>query len=627
MRRDRKRTSYITWLLLTALAVGLGWMYRGADLSKRPMHTDEAILAIKTAELMRTGSFEYDPHDYHGPLLHRVTQLTGLALGWTADTLDETKLRFITVGFGMVLLIIPLLLSDVLGRKGSGIAALLIAVSPMMTYYSRYYIMETPFAVLVSFFMIACWHWAQSKNTIWLVLAGVALGLMHATKETFVLNLAAMFAGWVVAKIIVGTFEYRTNSLSLGSLSKEHRSSWHSAAIVIGVGAFVSAAIFSNGFKDLHAISDSFTTYKNYLERASGSGHEKPWHYYLSLLFWRKNDFLWSEALIGGLAVLGMFNAFGNDRRPSNHRAFLIFLSVYSLALLVGYSILRYKTPWSILCVDHSFAMLAGVGMTGLFRSLEFSPKGKFILTLLFSIGLYHLCLQTSLAIDYSFATVRYSADPRNPYVYSHTSPNLLQLAKQMHDIAAKSPAGNDLPVQVIDQDQGWPLPWYLRDFTKVGYQATIPQVLTADLIVADLELDQAVRDKLKGSYESRPFGLRPGILLELFVKQELWDSYLGKPSSPRPAPAPVPTPATTEPSPAPAPAPDAPSAPEPFVGPPAPANMPPLLNPPPPRAEIVTDDEPAPQGAAPLMTPPPEGSIPKAKPAPPEMIAPKPGT
>lgn len=606
MRRNPSQTSRTTWFILIALAVGLGWMYRSADLAKRPMHTDEAVLGMKTIELYDTGRFKYDPQDYHGPFLHWATKWIGATRGWTSANLDEARLRTVTVFFGMLLVLVPLLLRDVLGRRGSGIAALLIAVSPLMTYYSRYYIMETPFAVLVSLFMVVGWRWTQSRNPIWLVLAGVALGLMHATKETFVLNLAAMFAGWTVAKGMVGSFEPRRNSLSLGSSSRREGSMAGAATIVIVIAVLVSVAMFSNGFRDWTGVRDSVLTFENYLKRSSGQGHAKPWHYYITLLFWRKNVFTWSEALIGGLAIIGIFNAFTNDRRPSHHRAFLIFLSVYTIALLAAYSILSYKTPWSILCVDHALALLAGVGMSGIFRALETNPLVKTVVLGLFAAGLYNLCLQTSLAIDFNFPTPRYSADERNPYAYAHTVPNLVQLSKRIHDLADKSPAGKKTSVWVIESQQGWPLGWYLRDLKNVGYGAEVPDRLDADLIVVDLVKDEQVRAKLHSQYVASPYGLRPGIILDLFVKQAIWDRFTGVEPSPA-APPPAPAPGSTPPPPAPAA-----STPEPAA-----AAMPPPGSPgAPPRAQIVTDDVPTtPAPAAPTEKPSPDQPSPPVPP------------
>jgi hypothetical protein len=46
-------------------------------------------------------------------------------------------------------------------------------------------------------FMVAAWRYVRSGRLGWCLLAGGALGLMHATKETFVFALAAM-AGAVV---------------------------------------------------------------------------------------------------------------------------------------------------------------------------------------------------------------------------------------------------------------------------------------------------------------------------------------------------------------------------------------------------------------------------------------------
>ncbi len=612
MVRETSQTKWTTWLVLFLLALGLGWMYRTTDLAKRPMHTDEAILGMKTLELMNTGRFQYDPHDYHGPFLHYATRLVASFSGWTADTLHEQDLRWVIVLFGMGLILVPVLASDVLGRLGSAIAALLIAVSPMMTYYSRYYIMEVPFALLTAFFMIAAWRWSQSKNVLWLILAGIVLGLMHATKETFILNIAAMFAGWAVAKVVVGSFELKRSSFSFGS--KNRGLGWRAAIwLVVIVAAIVSVTLYSNGFHDWQSVKESVLTYQYYVERAGGSGHEKPWHYYLTLLFWRRNAFLWTEALIGGLAILGMLNAFLNARRPSHHRAFLIFLSVYAVALLVGYSILPYKTPWSILCVDHAFALLAGVGVSGIFRILADHPFFKTLVGGLLAAGIYNLCHQTSLAIDYHFPQTRYAAsEDHNPYVYSHTSPNLVLLAKHLHDLAALSPEGKDMSVQVIQSEQGWPLGWYLHDLKKVGYQAEIPTTVAAAVVITDVDKEPDVRAKLTGAYETSLYGLRPGINLSVLVQQDLWDKFMGKPPT-MPPPAP-----TTPESPAPpTPAPEAllqsskttPAMPPSEALPLAPINPDALLikptpekkteiiiNPPPvgvpPKAQIVTDEE-----------------------------------
>jgi predicted membrane-bound mannosyltransferase len=66
-----------SFLLLALFAIGLGSFYRLPGLERRPMHTDEAILAVKAGEFWNSGQFDYDPRDYHGPALHQVTWLWG----------------------------------------------------------------------------------------------------------------------------------------------------------------------------------------------------------------------------------------------------------------------------------------------------------------------------------------------------------------------------------------------------------------------------------------------------------------------------------------------------------------------------------------------------------------------
>jgi uncharacterized protein (TIGR03663 family) len=339
MAQKKKPLGWKTFFVLLLVALTLGGLYRFTDLAKRPMHTDEAILALKTQEYWKTGYFKYDPKDYHGPFLHHATKWIGTLRGWSPDQLDEQKVRWVIALFGMGVILLPLFFIDALGRSGVVMASLMIAVSPMLGYYSRYYIMEQPFVFLLGLFMAALWRWSQKKNYFWLLLAGLCLGFMHATKETFVLNLAAMFAGWVVVRMLGLTFVPKSNRYSFSS-SRRNPSLILPWMIIFLVAALTSIWLFSSGFKDWQGVSDSFWTYKSYLERSGGSGHEKPWHYYLTLFFYRKSGFVWSEAMIGGLAIVGILSAFLDGRRETHLRAFLIFLSVYTVTLLVIYSVI-----------------------------------------------------------------------------------------------------------------------------------------------------------------------------------------------------------------------------------------------------------------------------------------------
>lgn len=511
----------ITWKsfgILVLLALALAADFRLPFLDQRPMHTDEAILAAKYVDFWKSGIFQYDNRDYHGPGLHNLTRAFGWVARWShPDELTDAKLRLVVAVCSMGLMLLTLLATDGLGRLGAALAMVLMAVSPMMVFYSRYFIMEVPLVFWVGVFLVSCWRFSQSQSVKWLLLAGAALGFQHATKETFILNLGAAACGWIAVKIVCGGFSARpTNRLSLSRSKQGVSKPW---LWVLVPAVVVSIALYSSGFKNWQAVKDSITTYGHYLGRSEGAGHEKPWHYYLTLIFWRKDGLAWSEALIGGLGIVGMLSAFLGTHRNNARQAFLVFLSIYTLALFTVYSLISYKTPWSILSAQCSLTLLAGVGGAAIWHALE----GRITKTIVFAAlaaGVWHLCMQTGIAIH------EYRADPRNPYVYSHTSTNLMQLVQRVEQLQRTRPQG--FSMQVINRDSGWPLPWYLRRMPDVGYQLTTPDQLTSPVIIADIDKKEEVAAKLAGrTYESSSiYGLRPNVMLVMFVEQSLWEQF-----------------------------------------------------------------------------------------------------
>jgi uncharacterized protein (TIGR03663 family) len=535
----------ISFLFLVLLALGLGAFYRFPGLDRRPMHTDEAILGMKLADYAQTGHFKYDPKDFHGPALHQLSLAWGKVAGWgEPGSWTEHDLRLVSVMCGMLLLIVILLFGDILGRLGTAMAMLMCAVSPMMAFYSRYFIMEMQLTLLVALTLGCFWRYSQSGGRLWLILGGCCVGFQHATKETFILNGVAALAGWLVARVLIGDFQpSKSNGLRLGSSNSRSRPSkawlW-----VLLPAILVSVASYSGGFRDWQAVQDSLTSYANYFQRSDGSGHEKPWHYYLTLIFWRKDTLVWSEAMIGGLGIAGMIYALLGDFKSTAKQAFLVFLSVYTLALFTGYSILSYKTPWCILSAQFALTLLAGAGAGWIWTWLS-GRVLRFSYRLALGFGIWHLCYLTSITTG-SIAALPYEADSRNPYVYSHTSPNFLRLLDEVKKIRAeRAPAASD--IQVINQDSGWPLPWYWRAYQNVGYQTGIPESITAPVIIVDNDLLPAVKAMLAGrDYRERgPFGLRPGVLVTLLVEKV----YAPEPTPVAPIHEPKPAPSLEAPA------------------------------------------------------------------------------
>jgi hypothetical protein len=177
------------------------------------------------------------------------------------------------------------------------------------------------------------------------------------------------------------------------------------------------------------------------------------------------------------------------------------------------YSLISYKTPWCILSAQHSLTLLAGAG-AGWIWSWMNGRITRFLYKIAIGVGIYFLCGQSK------FATDQYRADQRNPYVYSHTSTDLLRLVSEVKTIASEQ--GDAFTAQVINRDSGWPLPWYWRTLSRVGYQMTVPETLAASVVVVDSDLIEPVKAALAKSgrdyRETGPYGLRPGLYLSLLV-------------------------------------------------------------------------------------------------------------
>jgi hypothetical protein len=241
---------------------------------------------------------------------------------------------------------------------------------------------------------------------------------------------------------------------------------------VLVTSVIVSVALYSGFFQHWPDVVESVQTYGNYVKRSGGVGHEKPCYYYIQLMAWHRDYFLWSELGILIFALAGMVRAFlGWWNKDTHRQAFLIFLSIYALAALTAYSIIPYKTPWTILSVQSALTLIAGSGIQWLFSLL----RQRFLRTAL-AVGvtavLYNLCSQTMMTLS-----DRGQPNMRAPYVYSHTAIAAKHLIKRIDELSSLQP--ETFSMQVVNQDSGWPLGWYFRRLKdRIGYYNTTPAKL-----------------------------------------------------------------------------------------------------------------------------------------------------
>jgi uncharacterized protein (TIGR03663 family) len=524
------------FLIFSLVALALGMLLRLPFLEARPMHTDEAVHAVKLSRILDGAPFIYDPYDYHGPTLYYLTWLChGGPLASSTD-LTDASLRLVTVASGIATILLALAFSPFLGRTAALVAALFFAVSPPFVYYSRYFIMEMILVDLSLLSLLLIFWWLRKggpggRSLAAPIFLGLILGLMHATKETFVLNTASLCLA-LAACLYVSRKE--TPLPSPATLTKV--SLWVAVPALL-----VSAALVSHFFQRPSAIWDSYTTYLQYLDRSGGAGHQKPFSYYFSLLFWTPSPlplFRWQtldlaprwpygELALVAFALLALPVAL---RRTSPSHLPALFLTLYSSSLFLVYSILSYKTPWSILPAHAGLILLAAVGFAALWHRAT-HPIARALLALVLVASVSYSALQSRRAID-----PRWSHEPsRAPYAYSHTSVSAETLAARLRDLASFGlpPETPARAILIANEDAGWPFPWLLRDLSAIAYLPAPPSLddyARFQAPIVALQASWLSRDKAPPPPGLQPvdfYGLRDGVLIQLYVEPCLWRNYL----------------------------------------------------------------------------------------------------
>lgn len=479
--------------------LGLALLLRLPQLGNRPFHADEAVHAVKFRELWEHGRYRYDPNEFHGPTIYYAALPTVAASGHkTFVALQEADLRLVIALVGAALVPLFLLLRKPLGTSAVLWAGLFAALSPALVFYSRYFIQEVFLVVFTLVFLAS----AALKKPI---AAGIAAGLMVATKETAVLTFFAAGVAWLLVS---------RKRPALG------RSFW----LALGVAITVACVALYGCYRPLPTEArpnplQYFQAYTPWLHRAAGAElHKNPWFDYLERFFWHRREGvpLWSEGLI---LLLGIFGALKPP--TTSERSFVRFLALFTLFLTVGYSLIPYKTPWCALNFLMPLTLLAGVGVAGLIERAAKLPA-KALITggiLLASAHLGWLSYQTSFV---------HFASNKNPYVFSPTVPDVVKLKTRIEDLAKVHPEHDKLVIKVVSKDgYYWPLPWYLRRFENIGYWTQLPEDPEAPIVLAAPEFDEALTPQLKDHIMTGFFALRPDASYELFVKMNLWEPYL----------------------------------------------------------------------------------------------------
>ena len=508
------RSCAILLFLLTAAAFLLRW----PELGRRPIHNDEAVNAIKLGQLLEHGTYKYDPNEHHGPTLYYASAALGRLTGASSlAQYSEARLRVLPLLFGLGLLLLLPLVADGLGRHATVWAGLFTALSPALVYYSRDFIHESLLVFFTFLTLAAGWRYWRTRHLGWALLTGAGLGLMWATKETFIIAVGAGGLALGLNQVFNRVLDASKEPFRAPMLNP-----WHMAT---GVGAclIVAAVLFSSFFTNPPGLLDAFRTYSPWLNRAQGeSPHIHPWYFYLErlLFFHADSGPVWSEAAIMVLAFVGAVAGFRRRWLGRANPSFVRFLGLYAFLATAFYSLIAYKTPWCLLTFWQATILVAGVGAAVSMRALRHRAWRV-------AINMVLLAACAHLAWQAQRTATTFSADQRNPYVYAQTSPDITNLVSQVERLAAVCPEGHRMLIQVMAPDSDyWPLPWSFRKFEHVGWWAKIPEDPFAPVMLVSARF-HANLDQDKSHLMVHYYKLRPDLFLELYVEAGLWRAYL----------------------------------------------------------------------------------------------------
>ena len=514
------------WRASAAAILVVGAFLRLFNLSLVPLHHDEGVNGNFLVTLVREGKYFYDPQNYHGPTLYYFSAIIPWIFRFfggkaAADNYGLTtfNIRLVTALFGIATILLALMLRKRLGTIGALSAAGLIAISPGAVYLSRYFIHESLYVFFTFGIVVTALKYFDTGRPLYLILGSISAALMVATKETWIINGPVLLIALVATLIYFWLRDKSDPSRSSEDLSVSDRlrttldrlggpiQLTTIALVAFSVFILVNVLFYSSFFTNYpKGVSDALKTLNLWRQRTHE--HEHPWYQYTYWLLLEE----------GALMILAGLGALIAVWRANNRLA--VFLSLWSFGLLAAYSLVGYKTPWISLNFIVPLALTSGYTLDVAYQKLrEFRQPRAFIAiaVLLVAFCGYQL---------YQLNFVHYD-DDQLPYVYAHTKREMLTMLSEIDRIAKKNGTGTDTGIAIVSPDY-WPLPWYFRDYKRVGYYQQI--VPTNEAIIIG---ETAQEDQLKATYGDRydlissgmedgAYPLRPGVDLFLYVRRDV---------------------------------------------------------------------------------------------------------
>lgn len=503
----------VEWQVVAALVLLAAGILRLLYLDLKPLHHDEGVNGgYFMTRLFRTGYYHYDPANYHGPTLYYAGLITTTlnALFYGKEGLSTFAIRLVPAVFGIALVGLVLCLRRYLGAVGALAAAALLAVSPGMVYFSRYFIHEMLFVFLTLALVLTVLFYRETRQPRYLMLAAASAALMFATKETCIISYAVLALAWGCSRLYLRMVK-RPELPAASTMSQQSavisdsgtawdRLRWPALAALLFV--VISVLFFSSFFTNFpQGVIDSLRTFQIWTHRGVQTDqYRAPWFTYLD---WLRREEL-PILLLGGLGiVIALVKA---------KNGFAVFTAFWALGITAAYSLLPYKTPWLALNLILPLSIAGGHAVS------ERNGKGAFRRASLILIFLAAMSTSFYQTIDLNF--FRYD-DNSIPYVYAHTSRRLLDLVDELESVAAREPTGYNTGMTIVS-DVYWPLPWYLRDYPQAVFWGRIVPTSEPILIASGIQGPEIEKEFGHNYRLYRAYDLRPGNVLVLYLRRDV---------------------------------------------------------------------------------------------------------
>lgn len=489
------------WGSLSILVAGA--LLRLIYLTQKPLHHDEGVNGLFLVNLFRTGYYHYDPSNYHGPSLYYLAVIpTAInnVFHW-GHGLSTFAIRLVTATFGVGVVWLMLCLRRFLGPAAALASAAFATVSPGFVFFSRYFIHEILF-VFFSLGVIVAWLWYRDTGKPrYLMLASASAAMLFTTKETWIITAAV----WLIAIPCTTIFLRLRNRADQvppwrpePAPDTDVRRPWilylQAAAIFVAIAILLYSSFFTNP----KGILDSVLTFTYWTKTGRTGIYNREWSTYFSWL-WQEEAPILVLGLIG--TVVALIRA----------RSYLtVFCAFWSIGIFTAYSLVPYKTPWLALSIILPLALMAGdlVGQA-------YQPGTRAFTAVIAGAAILFSLYQ---AIDVSFWN--YDNDSY-AYIYAHTKRDFLGLVNEIDAIAAVNPAKKDIGITVVSPEH-WPLPWYLREYTHVGYWGHVVDTTEPIVIALKPQVPEVERRLGKEYREYSTHDLRPGNTLVMFVRKDI---------------------------------------------------------------------------------------------------------